>query len=276
MWRTPFLSTRNRWSSPGRPAMSMYLRSSIVALGAEDGQPPVAPGRQAVGGEPVDADHSRWRGRCARCMSPTSCRPGVSRVARGWRRVAESDLGVARSPVKNRNCSTWWLAMSAGCRRSARGRRTRAARLLLRSAVRAEADGVDDLADGARGDQLAGPHRRAAPRNARSSRIEKMRPVSACTRLISASWASVVMPGLSVSTSLPCRIAAMRDARRGRPGWPRSATSCDRRVLEDRAPVGDALRLRDRPAAKAAARSSSAAWKATSSAPARSRQSTWP
>ena len=28
---------RNRWSAPGRPAMSTYLRSSIVALGAEDG-----------------------------------------------------------------------------------------------------------------------------------------------------------------------------------------------------------------------------------------------
>src|SRR5690606_26378682 len=26
---TPFLSTRNRWLSPGRPAISTYLRSSI-------------------------------------------------------------------------------------------------------------------------------------------------------------------------------------------------------------------------------------------------------
>ena len=41
-----------------------------------------------------------------------------------------------------------------------------------------------------------------------------MRPVSACTRLISSSWAKVVMPGLSVSTSLPCCMAAIEIAAR--------------------------------------------------------------
>ena len=71
-----------------------------------------------------------------------------------------------------------------------------------------------------------------------------MRPVSAWTRRSSASWARVVMPGLSVSTSLPWRMAASAIAARSA-GMAEVSTTAIGVVLEDRGRVGDALRLRE-------------------------------
>ena len=69
-----------------------------------------------------------------------------------------------------------------------------------------------------------------------------MRPVSFCTRLISSSWAKVVMPGLSVSTSLPCCMAAMEIAARSA-GMAEVSDHGNGGVLEDGARIGDPLGL---------------------------------
>ena len=70
-----------------------------------------------------------------------------------------------------------------------------------------------------------------------------MRLVSAWTRVISASCSSEVMPGLSLMTSLPWRIAAMRAAARSA-GMPDERISAMDGSSSNLAAIGDALGLR--------------------------------
>ena len=61
MWRVP-LPVDEEQMIAARPAGDVDVFPELDRpFGAEDEQPPVAPGRQAVLREPVDADDSRWR-----------------------------------------------------------------------------------------------------------------------------------------------------------------------------------------------------------------------
>jgi hypothetical protein len=81
--------------------------------------------------------------------------------------------------------------------------------------VRPEPDGLHDAADGALATSRAAASQ-ARTTNRSEKQIEKMRPVSRATASISATWASVVAPGLSTMTSLPARIAWTAIAARSR------------------------------------------------------------
>ena len=96
-----------------------------VAVGAEDRETPVAPGRQAVGREPVDAACSRWRGRCAAGSrrNPRSRESPACRTCRSSR----YDLGVGRSRCRTGTARSGATRCRPGCRRPAPDRRTRPA-----------------------------------------------------------------------------------------------------------------------------------------------------
>ena len=159
-------------------------------------------------------------GACARCMSPTSCRPGrlgIAAVGDASPRRTSASRGAGE---EQELLDTGARRCRRGCRHSARARRTRAARVGLLQPVRPEADGVDHLADGAGLRPARRPSRSRASRNARNRRSRQMRPVSACTRrdlgeLVEGGHARLVAHHV---LAVPHRLDG--DRARARPGWP--------------------------------------------------------
>ena len=79
-YSVPVPSTTNRWSRAGPAGDVDVLAQLDVALGAQDHQPAVAPGRQALRGVPVDPDVAVGVDRLRSVTSPKSCMAGAS----GW------------------------------------------------------------------------------------------------------------------------------------------------------------------------------------------------
>ena len=189
-----------------RPAMSTYLAQLDVALGAEDREAAVAPGRQAVRREPVDPDVAVAPSRCAASSRRSPRTRGVLGCAKLPTVLATTSASVGAGEEQEL-VDLVRARCRRGCRRAGAARRTRPGRIarLRRCGPRPTVCTTRPIAPAA----TSSPAFDARRSKRSEKQIEQMRPVSPARARSSASCVERGHARL-VDHARPCRGASPR------------------------------------------------------------------